>query len=368
MSSFSDLDLNLINTHKRPIPESDNPIILKPNDFFCNKNQLQNNKRIKLPPLLSYKLPLKLLNKLELKQLSSKELDVNLSINLNQNLTPNSTPNLTPNSNSTVSTPISSTKKSINITNLDVQIKLITEMAEKLKKLAIKSFQNKDYLNSILNFTQSLILFILSLRIKEDNLNKNDNLINLKLLRRKLTDWLNIFKFSSKVIDNFNKILIKDNYKNNKFLIHILGFIYYLNGFIQIHRSNLILKLIEENNNNNELSELISLFKNFNEILTNSRNLLLLGEKNLGLFGIVREYPNLWSQSFTKLSSIKLNQIYLSFNLNIEKINLNLPIGVNYCLPICSHTWDLNSIINFGGFFLKEWCLKQSLNQFLVFK
>lgn len=252
MTSFSDLDLNLINTHKRSIPESDNPIILKPDDFFFNQNQLQDNKRIKLPPLLSYKLPLKLLNRLELKQLSSKDFDVNLSIKLNQNLTPNSNSN----SNSTVSTPISSPKKSINYTNLDENIKLITEMADNLKKLSIKSFQNKDYLNSILSFTQSLILFILILRLKEEDSNNNNNNNSLKLLRRKLTDWSNIFKFGSKIIDNFNKILIKDNYKNNKFLIHILGFIYYLNGFIQIHRSNLILNFINNLKSNKESDNL----------------------------------------------------------------------------------------------------------------
>jgi len=51
--------------------------------------------------------------------------------------------------------------------------------------------------------------------------------------------------------------------------------------------------------------------------------------------------------------------------------NVKLKTGVNYILPICSHMWTLDMILNFSGFFLKEWVDKigqTSLKNVLIFE
>lgn len=415
MSSFSDMDLTLINSHKKRSLERDAPIVLNPDDFTYPTNHVPNSKRIKLPSLMPYKLPSNLLAKLNLRQISLDDLDARTKLKLHHltadsaNRKPSS-PILTGGSSVTpisrVNSPIPTKPSRLNIEqasqsdgpvrgtpktpsgglaikeDTETTIKAITGYADKLKKASISLYQTKDYLKSILDFTQSYILFILALKLKEmENENyTSDPSETVKLICRKRRDWVNVLLFGEKIIDNFTKVLEETKgreregtSKLNGF-VHVLGFIHYTNGFIQLHLCNTILKHVDilrdivtsgENKDGDKLAKLIAKYE---ETLANSTKALQVGEKHLGLFVIAKEYPQLWSQSFTKLSSVKRDTLVLPYGLNVSKKIPKFQTGVNYCLPICSHVWDLNNIINFSGFFLKEWCIRQSIKHSLIFE
>ncbi|KAG0686874.1 hypothetical protein C6P40_003217 [Pichia californica] len=380
MSLFSHMDLNLINTHKKRSVQkagfqSQPPQALKYDDFILPKNYSQNGKRIKLPQLLSYKLSPNLLNKFKMQQISLNDINIKIS-NKKLNSNSNSNSNLNSERSTANNTPLTS-PDNISSTQLIDQnknqiIKLIIKHANLMKKRSVESYQLKNYLLSILDFTQSYILFIIGMKLKEEISNSNKERNEFKILFKRSDDWLDIYNFGSKIINNFTGIIQNEyNITVKKYLSHILGLVYYMNAFIQIHRSNLIMETINFLKSNNDANDnnidLISLIDNYEKIINDSQILLCKGETELGLFIIVREYPKLWSQSFTKLSNVIKNELIFPFNLIINKKSFNFDNKLNYCLPICSHIWDLNSMINFSGFFLKEWCLCQNLNHELIF-
>ena len=413
MSSFSDMDLNLINPHKKRGLDRDGPIILRSDDFKYPANHVANAKRIKLPTLLPYKLPSGLLAKLNLQQISLDDLNARTKLRPhNPSADPAgrnfpSSPALAswPVSSSRINSPIltkpsrfvaehppqkggslySTSKSPSGVSAFKEEneslLRTITEFADRLKKSSITLYQSKNYMESILDFTQSYILFILALRLKEtqNETHALDPAEKIKQISRKRRDWINVLLFGEKIINNFTKILEADRGRERerktslKGLVHILGFIHYTNGFIQLHLGNAILKYMDilkddaTSGENKEGGKIAKLLTKYEETLESSKRALQVGEKNLGLFIIAKEYPRLWSQSFTKISSVKQGTIVLPYNLNVSSQSSKFKTGVNYCLPICSHIWDLNNMINFSGFFLKEWCLRQSLKHTLIF-
>lgn len=415
MSSFKDMNLNLINPHKKRGVDRDAPIMLRSDDYKYSANHMANAKRIKLPTLLSYKLPSGLLAKLNLQQISLDDLNACTKLRLHNapvdsaGRNPSSSPahDNSPVPGSRINSPLP-TKSSRFVDEQAAQkeislhttskassgasafkeeneslIRTITDLADGLKKSSISLYQSKNYMASIVDFTQSYILFILALRLKETQ-NETHSVgaaETVKQISRKRRDWINVLLFGEKIISNFTKIIEADRGRererkmNLNGLVHILGFIHYTNGFIQLHLGNTILKYMDilkdeavsdENINNARIAKLLSKYE---ETLESSKKALQVGENNLGLFVIAKEYPHLWSQSFTKISSVKQNTIVLPYDLNVAGPSQipKFKTGVNYCLPICSHLWDLNNMINFSGFFLKEWCLRQSLKHSLIF-
>lgn len=322
-----------------------------------------NKKKLKLPNLLSSKLPIDIVNQFE------NDTDTSSS---------SITPSMHVNNNNIPVKPSSSNS-----------ITLITDYANELKVMSIDLFKSKDYMISILEFTQSYILFIFALRLKEysnDNFynNSTDNESIIKYLNKKNRDWINTLQFGEKIIGNFSKIIIerekrvgtKDKKCNS--LLYILGLIYYSNGLICLHICKNLSKHLNliKNKNDKELIEIIDQMLKFDK---QSKKCFENGEIRFGLFEIAREFPKLWTLSFTKLKSILRNEIIISYQLKIpnknNKTNNDKPglkafkfkTGVNYILPICNHMWDLDMLINFAGYFLKEWLKLQNIKHSLVF-
>jgi hypothetical protein len=400
------MDTSKTSLQRKRLADGGSPPLLRFEDYKYPDNHTQNGKRLKLPVLLPYKLPNDILNNLGIPQLRLDQLDSLLALNLHSdpsnlnyekklqqlkhisesNRSLLSSPiNNNINANDTlIKTPITNISRA-NSQNGDINpINPFQDVADNLKKSAIQFYQEKRYDNSLLDFIQSYLLFALALRNKEIEKEsevktyKNDT-DYAKFLSRKRRDWINVLSLGEKIIDNFTKAIKFEKGKNNpnieiEKLSHLMGFVYYMNAFIQIHLSDLLMKHINilknriEKKDNTELTaQLVKLIDKYEKLLVKIKECLISGEINLGLFVIARIYPKLWSQSFTKLSNIKKNEILLSNKLKIKNPNIpNFKEGVNYCLPICSHTWDLNNIINFGGFFLKEWCYKQSIRHNLV--
>lgn len=256
----------------------------------------------------------------------------------------------------------------------------ITDFANKLKQRAIKLYQDRIYDISVLDFTQSYILYILAIRMKE----KEHDLIKLKsdterakYISRKRRDWNDVLSFGEKIVDNFGKVFGNTESKSRRceYLNHIIGFVCYTNGFVQLHLSKLFsqhIDIIKERNrvkDNYELTlQMIKLIDKYQEIKAKSEKSIQMGEDKLGLFVIARSYSNLWSKSVTKHSQLNQKTLVLCDDIFINGETIEFLKGFNYCLPISTHLWDLDNILNFGGYFIKEWCHQQHIKHNLIYK
>lgn len=403
MSSFSDVDLSKISPQRKKRFQKGNisssPTPLKIHDYKYPENSLNNGRRLKLPKLLAYQLPNDLLINYNISQLSLAELNSSLkttitnppstslptSVQSKKNIVKESIPE--PNSAPASRSGSQMGTVTVKVSNGE-RPQAIQELAEQLKKSAITFYVEKQYENSLLDFIQSYLLFIINFKTKENEtkgMDENDSNYN-KFLSRKRRDITTLLSFGEQMISNFNKVIRLLKQKNNNELIEMLlpliGFIYYINGFIGIYLSALILKQInllnrniETNNNsksdsdNNQQSNsslLSNYIHKYEATLTDFKESFKNGEINFGLFKIMKLYPNLLEKSLTKMTQLKNNEIILMKPLNMPGSS-KFKLGINYCLPICSHSWDLNNVINFGSLFLNEWCLKHSIRHKLIF-
>lgn len=344
------------------------------NDYKYPENSTHNGKKLKLPPLLSYKLPADLMNELGIPQLTLEELKQKLKHNSKK--TPNE--------------PAADTDKdiivSVKTNEYMLTIKKISDKAETLKSKAIAEYQSKNYKLSLVIFLNSFLLFVIALRLSEIERNDEiDSKLNGKLkeseiksctsiINRKQKDWIAVLEFGYKIINNFGKILDVEKEKNIKLynlLSHLSGMIYYTNGLIELYLSELNLQqlnLMKNNLKETEYKKLIETLDRYEQYMKKSKDSFVNGEKRLGLFILKKGYKNLLTQSIEKLSKLNRDELVLSQGLRfLDSKENKFKIGVNYCLPICSHTWNLDNIINFGGFFIKLFCEQQMIDENKIF-
>lgn len=388
MSDFSSLGLKKNPPQRKRPLEAQEPVILEYDDYKYRAGQSSNN-RLKLPKMLPYNLPAELMSRLNLPQL--KMSDLNVAINVTLQKENNSDRSSDSRSNSSTlhptfdSTPKAAKRLKSGKTleySVDDSVKALVDNADKLKKSAIRLYQDKRYDISLVDFIQSFILFILAIRVRESGSelqNEGTRMKSARYVQMRRKDWNNVLSFGEKIIGNFTKVINiekgrRGTSSNLSRLLNLMGFVYYLNGFIQINMCRLLLNDIERLKNAIKVKEemettaqLIEYIERYQELLKKSDESLKNGEMNLSLFVIARVYPKLWSQSLTKLSSIQKNEIVLSGKLNIGGCVAKFQHGINYCLPLSEHIWDLDNLINFGGFLLKEWCLKESIRHDLIF-
>lgn len=364
------------------------PVLLEFKDFKYPDNQT-SNKRPKLPKLLPYKLPRDLLIRLDIPQLTPEDLGLKIAVSASKKLkqsvepidksgsstpktpkTPN-TPN-TPNTPGTPHLPHTPNKYEVG------SVKLMTEQAERLKKTAIGMYQDRQYPNSILIFTESLLLLSLAIQVKEAEQQSvkpgNDikgDLEYAKCLTRKRRDWNSILAFTDKVITNFSKADSK-----NIPLDEMVGLVYYVKGFIETHLSELLMRHIElikeklKKRSNVELTaQLIKLLDKYNDLKSRSSKSMMQGASKLGIFKIFKDYPRLYHDSMKDLSKVDHKDLYLC-GLNIEnrKRLIKFKIGVNYCLPINTNNWEMNNLLNFGTYFIREWCVLHQVKLRRIFE
>ena len=348
-------------------------------DHKYPENSTQNGKKLKLPQLLSYKLPADLMSELNIPQLTLEELKSKLKKKDNNEDSSNDNDIIV----------------KVKVSETMTIIKKISDRADALKTTAIKEFGLKHYEISLVSFSYSFLLTVLALRWNEiernDEINyKLNNKLNNKeinslifIITRKETDWKKVLDYGCKIIDNFKKILniakINDSRLFNV-LSHLLGLIFYGNGLIELYLSELDLQHINllkikignhKNENENlidykKITDLIEIFEKYSQ---KSKESFIDGEKRLGLFIIKKAYDELFNQSLERLSQLNKDELVLSRNLLFLSGKENkFKTGVNYCLPICSHTWKLDNLINFGGFFIKIWCERQSIKENMIFQ
>lgn len=387
-------------------------IHLRYEDYKWKGDGIFDREKVALPTLLSPHLPDRILKKYGIPQLDIHGLEKKYSRKRKLEITENHTKTMQPNHKRTLSstssvgspsgvasgsgrttpaTSVSSASSTPPTTSPSYAFRLnpvkeqntdttkINDYAENLKQKAIKLYQDRMFDISILDFTQSYLLFILGIRLKERELDlltqKSDN-ERAKYISRKRRDWNDVLSFGEKIIDNFGKVIsnVDPRIKSFEYMNQMLGFVHYTNGFIQLHLSKLfsqhidILKNRNKTKDNYELTlQMIKLLDKYQEVSIRSEKSIQLGETKLGLFVIARSYPNLWSKSATKLSQIDRTNVILSENIRIGKEMTQLKEGINYCLPISMHLWNLDNILNFSGFFLKEWCTQQNIKHGLIF-
>ncbi|TID25507.1 hypothetical protein CANINC_002897 [Pichia inconspicua] len=256
----------------------------------------------------------------------------------------------------------------------------ITNFANELKETAIKLYQDRNYNISILDFTQTYLLYILALRMKErecDFIEFKSDTARAKYLSRKRRDWSDVLSFGEKIVDNFSKVI--DNHESRdlpiEYMNHMIGLACYINGFVQLHLSELFfehINIIKERNktkDNYELTlQMIKLIDKYQEIKGRSEKSIQMGEDRFGLFIIARCYSNLWNKSLTKYSQLNQNKLILPNDICINGQIIEFPKGSNYFLPISTHLWNLDNILNFGGHFIKEWCNQQHIKHSIIYQ
>ena len=325
---FADMDLSALKPQKkRTVPSALNASIPRTVDFKDYRypeNNIGGGKRLKLPPLLS-PLPQDLLTTLGVDEVVEKG-----------------------NGRS-----VSSSGSSAGV------IRQVSDLADALKRSAAQYFSKENYESALLDFTQSLTLFILALRMQERSRSDSSSASDVSASRKR-RGWQKVLNFGDKIIANFSKVLESVKAENarkfNKYS-HIMGIIYFTCGFLRIHISDLLREQLRQAYKKEEESKMGvgigALLKELDVNIDTARQCFLDGERRIGIFIIMQGYPETWNRTLRKLSAVNSNEIVLAHDL--KGVDTGFTTGTNYCLPVSLHSWSLDNMVNFTGWFVHEW-------------
>lgn len=158
-------------------------------------------------------------------------------------------------------------------------------------------------------------------------------------------DCIGLVKFGLKIIQKAG------SYKAQVLeMRYIAGMCYFINAFIMKHligmKERRILTLMK-----NQSATLPSSYDKLIRLRQTFDSSMKKGERRLSIFDIQMKMPGLMERSRKSLEQVDLSR----FSVQNEDT-------INYCLPIAAHTFTLETIVNFGMHFIKEWAKMQGID------
>lgn len=260
------------------------------------------HQKVKLPPLVSPKLPQGLLAKFSIPQLKVENIYVGHRVCSTK------------------------TRRRINY----------GEVAKKLQHQSDLQIGSKRYCEGMAYLFESMLMLVIDLRMKERSRNQPSI---------KDRDCIGLVKFGLKIIQKAG------SYKAQVLeMRYIAGMCYFINAFIMKHligmKERRILTLMK-----NQSATLPSSYDKLIRLRQTFDSSMKKGERRLSIFDIQMKMPGLMERSRKSLEQVDLSR----FSVQNEDT-------INYCLPIAAHTFTLETIVNFGMHFIKEWTKMQGID------